>query len=100
MILQGMSSGPPAPSSAAARGIVNWVRPNIVLATRHSMILTPLMQVLLALGYYATGSYCLVIGDTPGGSKDASTRVLYRVSKALCAMMLHVLGRCLVLFPT
>ena len=31
-------------------------------------------------------------------SKDATTRVVYRVSKALCAMGL--LGRGLVLFPT
>ena len=93
-----MRSRPPAPSSAAAHGFVNWFRPNIVLATRNSMTLTPLMQVLLALGYYATGSCCLVIGVTPGVSKDASTREVYRASKALCAM--GVLGRGLVLFPT
>ena len=62
------------------------------------MTLTPSMQVLLTLGYYATGSYCLVIRDTLRESKDASTRVVYRVSKAFCAMGL--LGRGLVLFPT
>ena len=56
------------------------------------------MQVLLARGYYATGSYCLVIGDTLGASKDATTRVVYRVSTTLCAMGL--LGRGLLLFPT
>ena len=58
----------------------------------------PLMQVLLALEYYATGCYCLVIGDTFGVSKDATTRVENRVSKAVCVMGL--LGRGLVLFPT
>ena len=58
----------------------------------------PLMQYLLALGYYATGFYCLVIRDTFGVSKDATTRVENRVSKALCLMGL--LGRGLVLFPT
>ena len=51
------------------------------------------MQVLLALGYYVTGSYCLVIQL----SKDVSSRAVYSVSKALCAMRL--LGRGLVLFP-
>ena len=58
------------------------------------------MQVLLALGYYATVSYCLMIAesDTLGVSKDATTGVVYHVSKALCAMRL--LGRGLVLFPT
>ena len=98
VILLGMGSGPPAPFSGAARGNVKGVRPYNVLATRHSMSLTPLMQVLLALGYYATGSDFLVIGDTPGVSKDATTRVVFRVSKALCAMGL--LGRGLVSFST
>ena len=96
MILKEVGSGPSVSSSGAARGTSNWVRPHIVLATRQSMILTPLMQVLLALGCYATGSYCLVIGDTLGVSNDATTRVVYRVSKALCAMGL--LGSGLVLF--
>ena len=98
VILQGVGSGPPATTSGAAHGIVNWVRPHIVLATRQSMTLSSLMQVLLALGYYATGSFCLVIGDTLGVSKDARTRVVHRVSKALRAMGLF--GRGLVLFPT
>ena len=39
-----------------------------------------------------------MIGDTLGISKDATTRVVYRVSKALCAMGL--LERGLVLFST
>ena len=69
MILQGLGSGPPAPSSGAARDIVNWVRPHIVLVTRHSMTLTPLMRVLMALGYYATGSYCLMFGVPAWGIK-------------------------------
>ena len=55
VIFQGVGPDPPGPSSESARGIVNWVRPHIVLATRHSMTLT-----LLMYGYYATGSYCCV----------------------------------------
>ena len=77
---------PPDPRMASLIG-------HIVSATRRSMALTPLMQ--LELGYYATGAYFLVIGDTLGLSKDATSRVENRVSKALCAM-----GRGLVLFPT
>ena len=50
---------------------------------------------MLALGYYATEAYFLVIGDTLGVSKDETTRAVYRVSKALCAMV-----RGLLLFPT
>ena len=58
----------------------------------------PIDASLLALWYNATESYCLVIGDTLGVSKYATTRVEYRVSKALSA--LGLLGRGLVLFPT
>ena len=62
------------------------------------MTLTPLMQVILALGHFATGSYCLVIEDMLGVSMDTTTRVVYRVSKALCAM--ELLGRGLVIFQS
>ena len=45
----------PATSSGSARGIVNWVRPHIVLAKRLSMTLTPLMQVLCGCGKQRQG---------------------------------------------
>ena len=89
---------PKLQASGAARGIVNWVRPHIVLATRqhdtHS----------IDASYVGSGALCnrvllfIVIGDTLGVSKDATTRVVYCESKALCAMGL--LGRGLVIFPT
>ena len=37
------------------------------------------------------GSYCLVIGDTLGVSKNAMSRVVHLVSKAFCAM-----GSCII----
>ena len=52
---QGTGVRTPAPSSGSARGIVNWVRPHIVLAKRHSMTLTPLMQVLCGWGKQRQG---------------------------------------------
>ena len=55
------------------------IRPHIVWATRRCMSLTPLMQVLLMLGYYATEAYFLIFGDTLGVSKDATTRAVYTV---------------------
>ena len=50
VIFQGAGVRTPVPSSGSAHGIVNWVRPHIVLAKRHSMTLTPLMQVLCGCG--------------------------------------------------
>ena len=82
-------------STATIMFIVNWIRPHTVSATRRSMALSPLIQVLLALRYYATGAYFSVIGDTLGVSKDATRMAVHRVSKALSAM-----GRGLVSFPT
>ena len=46
VIFQGAGVRTPAISSGSARGIVNWVCRQIVLAKRLSMTLTPLMQVL------------------------------------------------------
>ena len=55
VIFQGDRVRTPATSSGSARGIVNWVRPHIVLAKRHSMALTPLMQVLCDWGKQRQG---------------------------------------------
>ena len=80
----------PAPSSGSARGIVNWVRPHIVLAKRLSMTITQLMQVLCGCGKQRQGPivecrrYAL-------GIKNAMSRVVHRVSKAFCAM-----GSCII----
>ena len=44
-----------AGSSGSVRGIVNWICPHIILAKRHSMTLTPLMQVLCGWGKQRQG---------------------------------------------
>ena len=55
VIFQGAGVRTPAPASASARGIVNWIRPHTVLAKRHSMTLTPLKQVLCGCGKQRQG---------------------------------------------
>ena len=55
VILQGVRVRTPVPSSGSAGGIVNLVRPHTVLAKRHSMTLTPLMQVLCGWGKQRQG---------------------------------------------
>ena len=77
MIFQGLGSG---------RGIVNWVRPHIVLAKRHSMTLTPLMQVSCCWGKQRQGPAVYALGI-----KNAMSRVVHRVSKVFCAM-----GSCII----
>ena len=55
VIFRGAGVWTPATSSGSARGIVNWIRPHIVLAKRLSMTLTPLMQVLCGCGKQRQG---------------------------------------------
>ena len=53
VIFQGAGVRNPALSSGSARGIVNWVRPHIVLAKRHTCSMT--MQVLCGRGKQRQG---------------------------------------------
>ena len=55
VIFQGAGVRTPATLTGFARGIVNWVRPHIVLGKRLSMTLTPLMQVLCGCGKQRQG---------------------------------------------
>ena len=52
---QGAGLRTPAPSSGSLRGIVNWVRPHLVLAKRHSMTITAMLQVLCGWGKQRLG---------------------------------------------
>ena len=63
--------------------ICRIVRPAIVRKTKRSAALPVLWQVLLALRFYTTGSYYLVVGDTMKVSKSSVCRCIYSVSMAL-----------------
>lgn len=47
---------------------------------------SPINQLLLALRYFATGAFSLVVADYIGVSKATAHRVIHRVSKALCSL--------------
>ncbi|XP_069668625.1 putative nuclease HARBI1 [Periplaneta americana] len=48
--------------------------------------LTPIQQLLLALRFYATGSYQLVIGDVNGVSKSTVSRYVRKISYLLASL--------------
>ena len=48
--------------------------------TRRGLPLTPMQQVLIALRFYATGTFQRVIGDLFGVSVFAACRVIHKVS--------------------
>lgn len=47
---------------------------------------SPIQQVLIALEYYACGSFQRCVGDTAGVHKSSVSRIIYRVSKAIARM--------------
>ena len=63
--------------------ITNLVSGDISRNTRRNHALPPLHQVLIALRFYASGSFLQVIGDTFGVDKSTVSRVITDVSRAL-----------------
>ena len=63
--------------------ICKIVRPAVVRKTKRSSALPVLWQVLLALRFFATGSYYLVLGDTMHVSKSSVCRCVYNIAKVL-----------------
>ena len=63
--------------------ITNLVAGDISRNTRRNHALPPLLQVLVALRFYASGSFLQVIGDTFGVDKSTVSRVIADVSRAL-----------------
>ncbi|RMX52253.1 hypothetical protein pdam_00007931 [Pocillopora damicornis] len=51
--------------------------------TRRGLLLTPMQQVLIALRFYATGTFQRVIGNLFGVSVFAACRVIHKVSRAI-----------------
>ncbi|VDI26839.1 Hypothetical predicted protein [Mytilus galloprovincialis] len=64
--------------------VIDMVRDDIVHETQRSYALTPEQQTFAAIRYYATGSFQTVVGDTMGISQPSMSRIVQRVSSALC----------------
>ena len=65
--------------------ITNLVAGDISRNTRRNHALPPLLQVLIALRFYASGSFLQVIGDTFRVDKSTVSRAITDVSRALIA---------------
>ena len=63
--------------------IINLLREDLVRDTDRGHALEPEQQVLMALRFFATGSFLQVIGDTFGVDKSTVSRVVRDVSLAL-----------------
>ena len=65
--------------------ITNLIADKLRRSTRRNHALPPLLQVLIALRFYASGSFLQVIGDTAGVEKSTVSRAVANVSNALIA---------------
>ena len=70
-------------SRAGILYITNLIAPEIEHATRRNCALLPYQQVLIALQYYATGTFHYVVGDPLQVSQSTACRVIRRVTNAL-----------------
>lgn len=63
--------------------LLTMVHPHIVTATRRSMAVTPLLQLLVTLRFYATGAFWKETGDSVGLSAASVHRCVHKVSRAI-----------------
>jgi hypothetical protein len=64
--------------------ITDLVRLDIEHDTARSHALVPCQQVLIALQYYATGTFHMVVGDPLQVNQSTANRAIHRVTHALC----------------
>ncbi|XP_032238952.1 putative nuclease HARBI1 [Nematostella vectensis] len=72
-------------NSDSIRYIVDLLSPQLARGTKRNHALSPTLQVLVALRYFASGNFLEVIGDTFGLPKSTVSRCITDVSKALVA---------------
>ena len=65
--------------------ITNLLARDLRRSTARNHALTPLHQVLIALRFFASGSFLQVIGDTVGVDKSTVSRAVSDVARALAA---------------
>ena len=73
------------------RQLLGTIRQDLRRATRRSFALTPQVQLLAALRFYATGSFLQVVGDGQGLCKASVCRLFQAVTYSLlCLIPRHV----------
>ncbi|XP_023312753.1 putative nuclease HARBI1 [Anoplophora glabripennis] len=66
--------------------VLEEIEPALEYATDRNFPLTPIQQLLIALRFYATGSFQTVMGDVHGISKATVCRCVKKVSEAIASL--------------
>ena len=73
-------------SKAVVSKIVDEIQDRLEYPTNRNRPLSPMLQVLIALRFYATGSFHLMVGDNAGISKTTVSRIVCKVSEAIASL--------------
>ncbi|XP_075739831.1 putative nuclease HARBI1 isoform X1 [Rhipicephalus microplus] len=68
------------------RALCTTLEPRLQRPTARSRTLPVDVQVLLALRFYASGSFQSMVGDTVGVSQSSASRIVAQVTDALCSL--------------
>lgn len=70
----------------SVRFIFNKIKPKLTCRIQRRDCISPMLQLLIALRFYATGSFQAVVGDTVNVSKATVCRVVERVTCAIALL--------------
>lgn len=71
--------------------VIGLVEEDISPPTNRSHAIPAALQVMCALRYYATGSFQKASGDIVGISQPSVSRIVHRVSRAICRNGVHII---------
>ena len=66
--------------------VLEEIQHRLEYPTQRNFPVTPMQQLLLALRFYATGSFHVIVGDIVGISKATACRIVHKVSAAIAAL--------------
>ncbi|XP_066585344.1 putative nuclease HARBI1 [Prorops nasuta] len=66
--------------------LLNTIGCSLICRRQWNDAISPTTQLLIALRFYATGSFLIIIGDFSGVSKNSATKIVHRVSNAIAKL--------------
>nr|XP_049706930.1 putative nuclease HARBI1 [Helicoverpa armigera] len=73
-------------SKGLARALASHLAPLLQTRTMKNFAVTPEQQIIMALEFYACGSFQRCIGDAAGVHKSTVCRIIHRVSRAIAGL--------------
>ncbi|XP_051175595.1 putative nuclease HARBI1 [Leptopilina boulardi] len=78
-------------TKVSVQNILQEIRHELEHATTRNHAISPMIQLLLSLRYYATGSFLMTVGDFSGVSKTSAFRIIHRVSAAIARLSRNII---------